>query len=185
VVVPAPAAADRPLPANPKKAELSLQGFVGEIRRALAKRNMKALARFADPSSGIRFAPYAYVDPNGGVHLSAAELESAMSDPTVRDWGSYDGSGERIRLTFRQYFDRFVTIPDIEHARQAIDESIGHGNTSNNLKQVFPNASILELHDPGRDPKYGGMDWQSVRVVFRHDGGRYRIVAIVHDQWTI
>ena len=47
----------------------------------------------------------------------------------------------------------------------------------------------MEAHFPGFDKKFGGMDWESLRLVFEEvatDGGsELMLVGIVHDEWTI
>ena len=44
-------------------------------------------------------------------------------------------------------------------------------------------------HFPGFDKKYGGMDWESLRLVFEDatlgGGTELMLVGIVHAQWTI
>ena len=181
VMVP-PAASSVTAPA--KKPAETLERFLATVRTALETRDVATLARYAAPG-GIRFDPYAFIAPEPTVVLTPNELRGALTDPTLRKFGAYDGSGEPIVMTFAEYFDKFVRIPDLEHAQRAVDSTIGSGNTPSNLKQVFPDASFVEFHHAGSDPKYEGMDWQSVRVVFRRDGDHFRILAIIHDQWTI
>jgi hypothetical protein len=163
----------------------SVAELVDPLRRALRERDVETLARLAHPRKGVRFEPYPFLGEAGGVVLEADEIELALEHPKKRVWGSYDGSGHPIELTFAEYFDQFVRIPEPGSAEVGIDRMIGSGNTFNNIAEVYPNATILELHHPGSDPQYGGMDWQSVRFVFERYDSRLALVAIVHDQWTI
>jgi hypothetical protein len=64
-------------------------------------------------------------------------------------------------------------------------EVIGKGNTINNIAEVWPDAVTVEYHFSGFDPQYGGMDWRSLRLVFEPEEGAWRLVGIVHDEWTI
>ena len=97
------------------------------------------------------------------------------------------GSGESIRLTFPRYHARFVYNADFEHApRTAVDSlPLQHGNTPSNLPEVYPGARWIEFHFPGIDPKYGGVDWSSLWLVFEPVGTRWYLVGIVHGSWTI
>lgn len=162
----------------------SFERLIPLLRRMLAERDLAGLADHAHPTKGVRFSPYAFVS-EGDVTLSADELRSAATRPKVRTWGSYDGSGHPIRYTFSQYFDRFVAIPDPSRAQVGVDRQLGSGNTPSNLTERYPGARFIELHHPGSDPKYDGMDWQSVRFVFESIEDGWRLVGVIHDQWTI
>lgn len=161
-----------------------LASWVEPLRKVLMKRDFAQLAKWAHPLKGIRFSPYAYVDTSD-TKLTVTELQAAMADPKQRHWGVYDGSGEAIQLSFAEYFERFIMIPKLETAQHAVDQSLSTGNTLNNLREIYPQARFIELHSPGVDPEYAGMDWQSVRIVFETHQGQPYIVGIVHDQWTI
>lgn len=153
---------------------------------AMSKRDLKALAAMAHPEKGVRFSPYAWVDASSDVVLSPAQIEDGFADHTVRTFGAYDGSGDPIQLTFEQYFDRFVYDGDFAGTKDAaVDKSIGGGNTVNNASKAYPGATIVELHIGGTNPKYEGMDWRSLRLVFERDGDRVWLVGIIHDEWTI
>jgi hypothetical protein len=62
---------------------------------------------------------------------------------------------------------------------------IGKGNTLENIHEVYPDGVFVEFHFTGFNEQYDGMDWKSLRLVFEQDGGSWRLVGIVHDQWTI
>ena len=158
-----------------------------EVVQALGRKDFDALARWVHPEEGVLFAPYAYVEPDRHVTLSADQIRAVARGETLRrTWGHYDGTGEPIRLTFREYVERFVyDAPYLEEGRLAVDRRQGRGNTIDNAAAVWPEARIVEYHVPGRDPRYGGMDWRSLRLVFEPFEDRWRLVGIVHDQWTI
>jgi hypothetical protein len=84
-----------------------------------------------------------------------------------------------------QYIDKFVYNADFLNAEKtAYNQVIGKGNSLNNLGEVFPNHPFIEYYFSGFDEKYAGMDWTSLRLVFKLHQGNYYLVAIVHDQWT-
>jgi len=136
-------------------------------------------------SDSVHFSPYGFIG-TGAQTLSAGDFTKLLSANKPVKWGDYDGSGEPISLTVKQYMDKFVYNADFLHAeKMAIDSFIGTGNSLNNLKQAYPNTRFIEYYFSGFDKKYEGMDWTCLRLVFKETGGKYYLVAIVHDQWTI
>lgn len=181
---PAPAETSRQAPAEDPPP--GLLAAAREVVEALAAKDFDRLAELVDPEEGVRFSPYALVEPGDHVTLSPEELRALARGGTLeRTWGDYDASAEPIELSFREYFDRFVyDAPFLEEGEVAVDERRGAG-TLDNAAQVYPDARIVEYHVPGIDPRYGGMDWRSLRLVFRHAGDRWLLIGIIHDQWTI
>ena len=163
-----------------------------QIIVALRDRDIQELADLAHPVKGVTFSPYTYVRPLQGAPgeadlvFSATQLRGVWDDPTVYHWGRYDGSGEPIDLTFQEYYERFVY--DVDFARPDIvgfNETIGQGNSINNIAEVYPIALTIEYHFEGFDPDYAGMDWRSLRLVLEEYEGIWFLVGIVHDEWTI
>jgi hypothetical protein len=167
-----------------------LRARAARVLAALKAKDGKALAALADPIRGVRFSPYGYVDTAHDVVLGRAQLVRAMTDPTKRTWGTYDGRGTPIVETYAQYYRAFVWTHDFTTAPDvAVDHEIGSGNTISNIATAYPKGHFVELHFPGFDKKLGGMDWDSLRLVFEDepvDGGHdLMLVGIVHASWTI
>jgi len=134
----------------------------------------------------VRFSPYGYIDTSAHLALSAAMLDSIFKNNFPLTWGTQDGSGDPIRLPAQKYFEKYVYDVDFAAAPfVSIDSIVKSGNTVNNLKQVYPGTRFVEYHFSGFDKKLEGMDWKSLRLVFREVNGNYCLVAVVHDQWTI
>lgn len=75
---------------------------------------------------------------------------------------------------------------DFLHAPQtSLNKMIGGGNALNNLTTIYKDCVFTEHHFSGFDEKYGGMDWCSLRLVFKSYNNNMYLVAVVHDQWTI
>lgn len=152
---------------------------------ALKNKDIKALNAYVHPESGLRFSPYAYIDSDSAVHFGPGKLPE-LNDDTVYTWGSYDGSGEPIKLTFGQYYDRFVYDHDYANPQETgWDTILGSGNTTPNMKEIYPDSYVVDYHFKGFDEKNEGMDWASLILVLQeHDGGWY-VSAIAHSGWTI
>jgi hypothetical protein len=163
-----------------------------QIIMILKDGDLDALADRVHPDKGVRLSPYTYVRAMPGAPegedlvFSAAQIPGLASDPTIYHWGRFDGSGEPIDLTFAEYYDRFIydakfAAPDVV----GFAETVGKGNTINNIADVYPLAVTVEYHFESIDPQYAGLDWRSLRLVLEEKNGTWYLVGIVHDEWTI
>lgn len=163
----------------------SIRDVAGRAVQALHDRDFDRLAGLAHPERGVTFSPYAHVDPEKDVTLSPQVLARAWESSKVRVWGHQDGSGQPIRGTFREYFERWVYDRDYASApRTAVGKRLGRGNTLDNLSEVWPDGTFVEFHFPGSE-EFSGMDWRSLRLVFVPQDDSWALVGVVHDEWTI
>lgn len=188
--------AEQPKPGNsgsdprkePGKPAATVEEQGQAVLQALKDKDMKKLASLVHPDKGVRFSPYGHIDVKTDLVFKPDALAQLMTDGKTYEWGVYDGSGEPIKLTFAEYYAKFVYDADfIKPQQSAVNRIIGQGNTASNLTDVYPPDShdFIEYHFSGLDPKYEGMDWRSLRLVFEHVGDHLYLVGIVHDQWTI
>ncbi|NNU88569.1 hypothetical protein ETC04_15865 [Geobacillus sp. MR] len=155
------------------------------IVEALKAKDMDRLAMYVHPDKGVRFSPYGHVDIANDVVFAKDELPSLMESNRIYRFGTFDGSGEPIMMTFSDYFQKFVYDVDFANPHMIGNNIvIGKGNTLENIHEVYPDGVFVEFHFTGFDEQYDGMDWKSLRLVFEQDGGSWRLVGIVHDQWT-
>lgn len=181
---PGPAEGTPATPADPHTAD-DPQVAARAALEALAAPDPSALSGWIHPDRGLLFSPYAAVEPEEAVVLSVDDVRALPATDAVRTWGYHDGTGEPIRATFAEYHARFVFDRDFRQApRVSVDERIGTSTTLDNLRDVFPGATVVEFHDPGTDPALEGMDWGSLRLVLERVEGRWWLVAVVHDRWT-
>lgn len=157
-----------------------------DVLELLKEKDMEGLSNYVHPDKGLRFSPYGYIDVENHLVFSAEEVAGLADDDSGYTWGAYDGSGEPVELTFDEYYDQFIFDEDFTNP-QLIGNNVrvGQGNTVNNIGEVYPEARFIELHFQEIDPKYEGMDWRSLRLVFEELDGQWYLVAIIHDQWTI
>jgi hypothetical protein len=172
---------------NSRKDSILLQ-LTQDILTAIKNKNYFSVVNFIDPILGVRFSPYAYVDTVDNVILSkekfAQQSKSVNQDKIV--WGVIDPTGESINVTLNDYMQKFVYDVDfIKPEKRSVNKFIGGGNSLNNLKLIYKNCDFTESYFSGFEEKYGGMDWRSLRLVFKERQGRFLLVGIVHDKWTI
>jgi hypothetical protein len=185
-----PLSTEQPSPDNnsakPSKGPQDQLKDIGqEVVEILRERDLKSLAEWIDPEQGLRFSPYSHIDKKSDLVFKADALPT-FKDTTKLQWGSADGSGDPIKLTFRDYYEKFVYNHDFADAPNvSVNKIIGIGNTEFNGTAVYPNAGYVEFHFPSFDKKVTGMDWQSLVLVFVPVEKDWKLVAIVHGQWTI
>ncbi|MEK3882465.1 hypothetical protein [Paenibacillus sp. PL2-23] len=171
--------------ASPDKGAAEPEDGAAAVIEALKSKNIEALKKLVHPEHGVRFSPYAHIDSENAVHFEAGKLPD-LDDPSVFTWGVFDGSGEPIKLTFGKYYERFVYDHDYANAAEiGWDTLIGSGNTTPNLKELYPDSYLVDYHFPGFDEKYEGMDWASLILVLEQHEGSWYVSAIVHSAWTI
>jgi hypothetical protein len=155
-----------------------------EVVRALRDRDLHRLASWIHPDKGLLFSPYPHLDPAAAQTFPADALPS-FSDSQKLVWGVQADSGEKIELTFREYFDSFVYDQDYAEAPSvSVNRMVGQSNVAYNGQEVFPGSSYVEYHYSGFDAAKEGMDWKSLILVFEPAGKAWKLVAIAHGQWT-
>jgi len=155
------------------------------ILKALKNKDIQELATYIHPEVGLRFSPYTYVDTTRDRKMLPAELIHAHQDSIVLLWGYHDGSGKPINLTLKEYIKNFVYDADFLNAKEVgYQRIIAHGNMKNNSFAMYRDAKIIEFHFPGFEEKYNGMDWKSLKLVFKEFDNRWYLIGIIHDQWT-
>lgn len=178
-----PSASPAPSPTAPHAA--TAEEAAKAIMTALQKQDLATLTSYIHPVKGLLFSPYAHIETDTAMTFHAGELPT-LEDPKVYEWGSYDGSGEPISLSFGDYYKKFIYDQNFAEA-EAIGHNkwLGEGNTLVNIQDVFPGSTFFDYHFSGFDPEYSGMDWESLILVLEQQDGSWYISAILHSQWTI
>ncbi len=162
----------------------SIEAVAVKALRALKEKDYTTFASCFHPVDGVRFSPYGFIDPTHK-HVLAKDFLEAIDKNWTLTWGHFDGSGEAIKMKVRPYIERFIYNADYLNApKKSYDAFIGQGNTINNLQESYPQLHYTEYYFKGFDEKYKGLDWTSLRFVFKKDGDAYYLVAVIHDQWT-
>ncbi len=157
-----------------------------EILTAIKDKDYKQLTEYIHPEDGIRFSPYGFIDTANDVTATRSTFRLNAYINKKRVWGYFDGSGDPIKMTSKEYFKRFVYDADFLNAEKtSLNVCLGSGNSQNNILAIYDNLPFTESYFSGFDEKFGGMDWRALRLVFKEYEGEYYLVAIVHDEWTI
>jgi hypothetical protein len=144
------------------------------------------LDSFIHPTEGVRFSPYATVDISDK-KFSKENFNTLITNGKNKkiNWGNYDGSGDPILLTPSEYFKKFVYDVDfLRTAKSGVNRIYKEGNSVNNMTSFYEGYDFTENYFSG-GKKSNGMNWRSVRFVFKEIDGKYYLVGVIHDQWTI
>jgi hypothetical protein len=143
--------------------------------------DFKEFDNFIHPKKGVQFSPYAYIS-NDDLVFKKGELSKAYRSNDILEWGSYDGTGNSMKLTVSEYFSRFVLDRDFSKPdAESVNKFIGGGNSLNNLEEVYPECDFVEFYSKGKND----LDWRCLRLVYEKIDKEYFLVGIVHDEWTI
>jgi len=171
---------------KPEYAEKIIKATAAKVIQALKAKDAQAISDFVHPVNGLRFTPYTSVDLKQDLVFTAEEVKNFFNDKKKYMWGYYDGTGDEIILTPAEYYDVFVYSNDFANAEKiGYNEVLSYGNAVENQFEAYPGSIIVEYYFSGFDPKYEGMDWQSLRLVFEEYKGGWKLSGIIHNQWTI
>lgn len=168
------------------KNDSALLDLTNEILSAIKEKDYKKLTEYIHPKDGIRFSPYGFIDTSNDVTATRSTFRLNAYTNKKRIWGYYDGSGDPIKMTSKEYFKRFIYDADFLNAEKtSLNQCLGSGNSQNNILVIYDDLPFTESFFPGFDEQFGGMDWRALRLVYKEYEGKYYLVAIVHDEWTI
>jgi len=157
-----------------------------QLLLAMEAKDYKKVSSFFHPVHGVRFSPYANIDTLANITLTKESFIEHLKKQTKMSWGSFNGSGEDIFMTVEQYFNRFVYNANyLKESQKSLNKIIGKGNTLNNIGIIYKDCDFIECYIPGFDKNLDGMDWCSLRLVYKKYQGQYFLAGLVHDQWTI
>lgn len=173
-------------PALDLESNLPLLDSASAVIKAIEAEDYSALAALVHPEKGLVLTPYSTVDLETDLTLTATQISGLAKDDHKYLWGVADGKGDPIEMTISQYFDRYVYNADFANAPVlGIDQVMGSGNALENVKEVFPLARFVEYYFPGRNPDHMGFDWCGLKLVFEPWENQYRLIALIHSEWTI
>lgn len=163
---------------------VALKKVNDEVLQTLKNKDYKAFASYIHPEKGIRFSMYALVEPKEDKQFSKADFEKFQPTKTLFTWGAMDGSGDPYKATINDYLSKWVFSKDYTASQYSVNEFQAGGNSLNNLKEIYTGNDFTENYIKGTE-KNGEMDWKTLRLVWEEFQGKYYLVAVVNDQWTI
>ncbi|MBW7676480.1 hypothetical protein [Chryseobacterium chendengshani] len=169
---------------DPESKKEDLRKINDEILIILKNKNYKSFAEFIHPEKGVRFSMYAFTSINEDKHFTKPDFIKYQPTKTIFTWGARDGSGDPYKATVNQYLKDWVFVKDFTNASYSANEFQAGGNSLNNLKEIYPDTDFTENYIQGTG-KNNEMDWNTLRLIFEEFQGKYYLVAVVNDRWTI
>lgn len=153
---------------------------------ALRAEDYGTLGDLVHPERGLTFTASSTVDPEADQNFSADEIRGLTENSRQYLWGYEDGRGFPILLTMEEFIRQYVFAVDYTQAPEVgVDRVVLSGNALENVAQAYPGCRFVDLCYPELDPDLGGLDWCSLKLVFAPLEGQWRLVGLIHSQWTI
>lgn len=170
---------------NPQTDEQAVKEKAETILTALKEQDGEELASHVHNEKGLLFSPYVYVETDA-ITLKQDQLRTLFEAEETYTWGYQHGSGKPIELTAREYIEEYGYDAAYESADEVVmNPTEPRGNAKRNVKEIFPDAEVVEYYVKGTEEN-GNMDWKALNLVFeKNEAGEWKLVALVHDQWTI
>lgn len=162
---------------------LSVTEASTSIIKALQEKDMETVASWTS-ADGVRFSPFANIDPVHDLVFTPDEISDLLRDPTRYVWRTVPDKGDdKIKMTYADYHLKYVYNKDFIHdGENAVNVLLGKDAHPGNLHEIYPEANhdFVEFHVKGTGAE--GRDWHTLRLVFEKIGQDHILVGIVHDQ---
>jgi hypothetical protein len=162
-------------------AETIVRAQSAEIVRHFMDRDMTHMIRHVHPNHGVRFSPYATLT-KADVVFTPQQMLNLFNNKKAYAWGIYPGTGDPVKMTFGEYYKRFVYARDFSQAPDVTYNAVARpGSTGNNSASFFEGSRFIDYHWPGTEAA-GGKDWKTLRMVFMPWQNNWLLVAVVNDE---
>ncbi len=176
-----PSPRTRPAAAQAKKI---IEARARDVLVTIKNKEMQRLATFVHPQRGVRFSTYSWVDRDDK-WLSKRQVAALAKVDRRSVWFEADEAGTRMRMTAREYFEKWLYDRDYLKAREVTyNTQHKRSNTIPNVLGFYPRAIVVEYYDPATDPETE-QRWDTLWLVFEKLGKEWYLVGVVKDSPTI
>jgi hypothetical protein len=152
-----------------------------EIVRHFMDKDMTHMIRHVHPKHGVRFTPYPNFTQSDQV-FTPQQVLNLFQDGRAYSWGRVGGTGDPIKMTFPQYYKRFVYARDFSQAPVVTYNTVAKGGMfGNNSATFFPGSKFIDYYWPGTDAS-NETDWRTLRMVFMPWQDNWLLVAVANDE---
>lgn len=144
----------------------------------------KNLYRYAHPTKGVRFSPYATIDPVNDKSFSIEQMVNDFNSDSLLLWGKYKQTGDPINLSFKDYYSNFIYDKDYSLPTTiGYNKKIREGESEFNFLDVYESSVFVEYYI---EPDFGEneQNWSSLILIFEEYNSEWYLVGVVHDQDT-
>lgn len=173
-------------PAQTPTSAQSLWDIGHEVMSLIKDKDMVALSAYVHPTKGLRFTPYVHINSTFDQVFTPQQVAGLPGDTTEYDWGYYYGTPveTKIMLNFNDYYDEFIYDEDFLNANIiGVNAVVSYGVMIDNVFDEYPDAEYLEFYIITSQDN-NNIYWRSLKVAFEKVGGEYKLMGIIHGQWT-
>jgi flagellar basal body-associated protein FliL len=98
----------QPPPVATRELRSVIQEKGDRVLLALKNKEAAELAKYVHPQLGLRFTPYTFIHTATDQVFPVSGIPALFGSNTSYTWGSFDGSGDPINLTFSGYYAKFI-----------------------------------------------------------------------------
>lgn len=170
---------------NPTNAQ-SLWNIAHDVMQLIKDKNMEELSAYVHPTKGLRFTPYVHINSTFDQVFTPQEVVELPADTTEYNWGYYYGTPVEtiIMKNFNDYYDEFIYDEDFLNANIiGVNAVVSYGDMIDNIYDEYPDAEYLEFYIITSQDN-NNIYWRSLKVAFEEVGGQYKLMGIIHGQWT-
>lgn len=162
-------------------AETIVRAQSAEVVRHFMDRDMRHMIMHVHPTHGVRFSPYATLSKTDAV-FTPGQMLNLFTNRKAYSWGAYPGTGNAIKMTFSEYYRRFVYARDFSQAPEVTYNTVARpGSIANNSATFFEGSRFIDYHWPGTEAA-AGKDWKTLRMVFMPWKNNWLLVGVVNDE---
>ena len=155
------------------------------VIETIQNKDYQHFAELIDSEEWIQFFQYAYNANAEWFRLTKSSfIENDPSTKYVR-W-TYDGSWFPIEMTIDEYFSEFVNGPrfDEDSWTEFAANEMREWLWLERLPNLYPDWVFVQYNYSWSE-EFEWFDWEKLYIVLNQTDSERKVVAIIHDQWTI
>ncbi len=162
-----------------------VESVAKEVLLALKNKDYATLENLTS-SQGLSWNEYPTLDLSKN-DISKAEISNIPTNSQKYLFGYTDGKGDPINLTIAEYLSKWIYNADYLNADEiGINKILDGGtNSMNTILEKAGNRTVVAFYFKGFDPKFGGLDWTTLYLVFDLENDEYKLRGIAKNNWTI
>ena len=170
---------------NPKE-NFPLLNTACAALRTIQKRDFKGLAAYVDGEQGLTFTSFSTVDREVDLTFTADQVAMFGQKADKYNWGVNPETHEALNMTPEQYFSAYMYGVDYTQASQiGVDKINIVGNALENVTEAYPGCRFVEFTFPGLGSGTQRQEWSSLKLVFTPNQNSWKLVGLIHSQWTV
>jgi len=161
-------------------ADERVKSLLQGLENAVTALDGKLMMTLVSPAHGLDVG---YIRDGTVVNYSVEEASWIFDSTYIVEWGIGAGNGELLSGTFPE-----VVLPPLQNVFKKMTLScneIGLGGATYEVEWPieYTNINFYSLHNPGNDPTYEGLDWQTWLVGVEYVDGKPYLFSLLHYQW--